>query len=370
MENFNRDFYTDDELAIIIIDSFPSLEYKHKNAIITSYEKPSGVFKNPEPAVKYLKANLGEAAANTFLHSLSGDAYTKFVLDLLKEKGVTAITYLSKKYPESLLPLPLRPLILYCKGNLSLLDQEPKIAVVGSRKTLPFVLKKCESICRDLAESGAVIVTGSAVGGDRSALLGSLESGNVISVLAHGLDYVYPQSNRELIEKVAEKGLIISEYSPEVQSAPWRFPMRNRIIAGLGQATFIVSGNMQSGTRYTAKFSEAYSRRMYAFPYSIGESSGEICNLLIKLNKASLVEDTEDIALGENITLNAESEVELEGDEAIIYSVLEGECAVNELCEKTGKKVHELLSVLSMLEIKGLVARGKASGTFVPIKKR
>ncbi len=368
--DYNYKTYSSNELAVILIDSFSGLEYKHKSAVLALYACPSEAFGNPEPAVKYLKANFGDSAANTFLRSFGGGEYTEFIVDLLTKKGITAVTYLSSDYPDCFDSIPLKPLCLYCKGDKSLLNAKNKISVVGSRKTLPFVLKKCESICSDLSAAGAVIVSGSAVGGDRSAILGGLNGGNgkVISVLAHGHDYVYPQSNRELIERVCESGLVVSEYPPDVQSAPWRFPMRNRVIAALGDACFIISGNMQSGTRYTAKFAEAYSRRLYAFPYSIGETSGEICNLLIKLNKASLVEDTEDIALCENITLNEDVSVELSDDEQAVFNAMEGECTVDGLCTATGKKSYEILPVLSMLEIKGLVARGKAAGSYVPLR--
>lgn len=364
-----RKNYTNDELAVILLDSFQNFEYKHKSAILSLFKKPSELFSNVEKANKYISEIVGAAAANTFLRAFNGSEYKQFVLDSLYKKGVEAITCLSEEYPQSFNDLPLMPLCLYCKGNKELLSAEKKIAVVGSRKTLPFVLKKSESICKELASSGAVIVTGSATGGDRSAILGAIESGNVISVLAHGFDYVYPQSNRELIEKVAEKGLVVSEYPPDVPSAAWRFPMRNRIIAALGDCAFILSGDIESGTRYTAKYAEAYSRRIYAFPYSIGERSGEICNLLIKLNKAALVEEAEDLAIGENIDLSKQEEPDLDESEYEIFCAVTGETTVDELCTKVNKRAFEVLPVLSMLEIKGVVARGKTAGTYVPLKK-
>lgn len=364
-----RKNYKSDELAVIVLDSFQNLEYKHKSVILSLYSKPSDMFRDQTKAAAYLTETIGAAAANTFSRSFGGEDYKNFVLDSLLKKGVSVITYLSDDYPEEFKNLPLMPLSLYCKGNLNLLKRSKKISVVGSRKTLPFVLKKSEQICKELSESGVVIVTGSAIGGDRSAILGAIGSGNVISVLAHGFDFVYPQSNRELIEKVANVGLVISEYPPDVPSNAWRFPMRNRIIAALGDSAFILSGGIDSGTRYTAKYAEAYSRRIYAFPYSIGEKSGEICNLLIKLNKAALVEETEDIALLENIDLNSEPEIELDEIESEIFYAFNGETTVDALCETTNKRAFEILPVLSMLEIKGLIARGKTAGTYVPIKK-
>lgn len=349
--------YTKDELAVIVLDSYEGLEYRHKRTILEQYERPSMIFTNPEPLLNYVKTHIDERAANTIANSLD-QKYVEYVVQKLEKRSVKAVTYLSEYYPKNLLNYPLNPLVLYAKGNVELLKVKKKIAIVGSRKTLSFILRITEDVSANLSNSGAVVVSGSATGGDRSALLGAVESGNVISVLAHGSDYVYPQSNRDLIEKVAKNGLIISEYPPETPSTPWRFPMRNRIISALADGVLIVSGNEGSGTKYTAKFAEAYSKRLYAFPYSIGERSGEICNLLIKLGKANLVLNAEDIAEYEKIKLtNKNIEKQFDQEEIELLKILDGTTHIDEICEKTGKKVYELMPILSMLEIKGAVCR-------------
>ena len=360
--------YTKDELAVIVLDSYDGLEYKHKKAILGRYEKAGDIFDNPQKVISYLLQNVDERSANTLKNSLNYE-YADFILQKLEKRSVTAVTYLSEYYPKNLFDYPLNALVLYAKGNLELLKSNKKFAIVGSRKTLPFVLRTTEDISNALSNSGAVIVTGSAVGGDRSALLGAVDSGNVISVLAHGSDYVYPQSNRTLVDKVASLGLVISEYPPETTSAPWRFPMRNRIISALANGVLITSGSEDSGTKYTAKFAEAYSKRVYAFPYSLGEKSGEICNLLIKLGKASLVTYAEDIADGEGLELvSNDLEAQFEPEEVQVLKVLDGSLHIDEICERTGKKVFELMPVLSMLEIKGAVCREGGNRYSVLIK--
>lgn len=348
--------YTKDELAIILLDSYDGFEYKHKRAILDGYLKPSDLFTNPSKAIDYVNREVDSRAANTLKLSISQE-YINFVLEKLDKRGVVALTYVSDDYPKQIMAYPTYPLILYAKGNVKLLKEERTIGIVGSRKTLPFVLHATEDIARSISQSGGVIVSGSAVGGDRSALLGSVDSGRVISILAHGSDYVYPQSNRSLVDKVAQNGLVISEYPPETISAPWRFPMRNRLIAALSSAVLIVSGNEDSGTKHTAKFAEAYSKRLYAFPYSLGEKSGEICNLLIKLNKAQLIETAEDLAIGEGIELVDKSEEEFEPEELEVLRAIDGQTHVDQIAMATGKKVFELMPILSMLEIKGAISR-------------
>ena len=348
--------YDKNELAVILLDSYDGLEYKHKRAIIDLYSQPSEIFQNSALAINYIAKSVDERAANTVKQSISTE-YLNFVVKKLNDKCVRAVTYLSADYPKNILNYPTYPLILYAKGRTELLNAKNTFGIVGSRKTLPFVLHATEDISKTLSSSGVVIVSGSAVGGDRSALLGAVQSGNVISVLAHGSDYVYPQSNRTLVERVAESGLVISEYPPQTTSAPWRFPMRNRLISALSNAVLIVSGNEDSGTKYTAKFAEAYSKRIYAFPYSLGEKSGEICNLLIKLNKAQLVESAEDIACSEGIELLQNNQSDYLPEELEILRAIDGQTHIDQIALKTGKKVFELMPILSMLEIKGAISR-------------
>ena len=360
--------YTREELAVILLDFFDGLEYKHKREIISSYSNLGDIFNNSQPAVEYVRKNISESAALTVKSCLSNGDYLDFILKKLESRAIKAITFLSKDYPAIFANLPSNPLVIYAKGRVELLNASPKLAIVGSRKTLPFVLKAGESIASELSSSGVVIVSGSAVGGDRCALLGAKESGNVISLLASGHDYVSPQTNRDLVDKIAQNGLVISEYPPETQSAPWRFPMRNRLIAALSDAVLILSGAEDSGTRYTARFAEAYSKRMYAIPYSLGERSGEICNMLIKLGKAQLVESAEDVANAEGIELKSFNLPDLDEEEMLVLSAIDGSLHIDEIALKTGKKSYEILPVLSMLEIKGLVVKGNKNSYTALIK--
>jgi len=358
---------TKDRLAIILLDSYEGLEYKHKASVLSLYKNAGDIFDDVSLAVEYIANNLGASAANTIERSFNF-SQAEYILNKLNKKNVTVITCKDEEYPSYILNYPLYPLALYAKGNIGLLKADRKFSIVGSRKTMPFALKATESIARTLSENSVVIVTGSALGGDRSAILGSVKSGNVISVLAHGTDHIYPESNRSLIEKVEETGLVISEYPPETPPAAWRYPIRNRIIAALGDGLLVSSGSTESGTRHTAKFAEAYSKRIYAFPYSLGETSGEICNLLIKLGKASLVENAEDIALCEGIRLKDGQTIELTERERELLSAIDGKITVDELCIKTGKKAFEIIPLLSMLEIKGVVAKENGNSYVAIIK--
>ena len=360
--------YTKEELAVILIDFYNGLEYKHKWAILSLYQRADELFINPQKAFDYVQKNLGNSALVTVKNSLFGKEYEAFVLKKLKTRSITAITYLSEAYPSIFKNLPSFPLVIYAKGNISLLNAKNTLGIVGSRKTLPFVLRAGEEIAREMANSGTVIVSGSAVGGDRSALIGALDSGNVISILASGHDHVSPQSNRDLVQKIASNGLVISEYPPESPALSWHFPMRNRLISALSDAVLFLSGASDSGTKYTAKFAEAYSKRLYAIPYSIGERSGEICNMLIKMGKAQLIETALDLATVEGVELTVYNLPDLDEEELYILSAMDGTTHVDIIAMKTGRKAFEITPVLSMMEIKGVVARN-SNNTYTPLVK-
>ena len=248
-------------------------------------------------------------------------------------------------------------MILYYKGNKELLNSEKKLAIVGSRKTLPQYLAKTEEIAAAIAESGVPIVTGIADGGDTSAVMGSMKSGKTISVLAGGLNPVYPKSKQGLAASVAKYGLILSENPCGVAPRTYSYPVRNRIIAGLSDVSLIVSGEADSGARYTASYALDYGRDVACLPYGLGVKSGELCKSLIKSGAAE-VETSEEVAFMLGITLEKTAAVKLNDKEKSVYeSIKSGIDNVDELALKTGEKVWTLTPVIASLEIKKVIVR-------------
>lgn len=165
---------------------------------------------------------------------------------------------------------------LYCIGDISLLGRA-KAAVVGARKCSEYGRQAALCISRALAERGVVTVSGMAVGIDGFAHSGAISrSGGTIAVLGCGPDVCYPDANRELYKKIKENGLVISEYPPGTRPSPWRFPMRNRIIAALSSAVIVVEAGENSGAAITAVRAAEMGKEVFALPgnvtspYSIG----------------------------------------------------------------------------------------------------
>ena len=360
--------YTRRELALLVIDSLEGFEYKHEKLLLKAVSAPENLFDFPQKAKDYLFANLSEQKAKTVMLSLN-IGYAETVVDFLDKRGVRAITIFSEDYPERLKNIDTPPLVLYAKGNIGLLKEKNTLAAVGSRKTLPYAEALLKDVCATVGRAGVTLVTGSATGADRAVITSALDNGNkVISVLAGGIDHVYPDCNKSLIEKVCKNGLVISEQPPRVAPVYWMFPVRNRIIAGLGDALLIASGDKKSGAKHTADFALEYGRQIFAFPYSVGITSGELCNELIKKG-ACLCDGYEDI-LGEfNLTYDKEENaVLLEGDEKTLYdAIASGIEDMTVYCIKNNLKFYEIAPTLSSLEIQGFIVK-TVGNRYKPVK--
>ncbi len=347
--------YNAKEKAIIFIDGFINLEYKHKRAIINLYDDIADLFDNPKPAYKYLKENLNENALNIFKLSLN-DEYITALFKKYSDRGIKIVTEESDGYPSRLYHLDFKPLCLYAKGNITLLNSKNAFAIVGSRKTSKVVLNAVEDFASKLVNSSVTVVTGIAQGADLSAIKGSFNSGNVISVMASGSDYWDLDPNRDYVNKIIEKGgLVISEYSPEVPPRAYFYPIRNRIIAGLCDGLLVASGDTKSGARHTANYALDYGKEIFAFPYGLNDVGGALCNLLIK-DGARLTETFEDISEVMGYTAIEESAVLLSDKEQIVYDFIkQGVNLVDDLISKTNLKIFEIMPIITTLEIKGLI---------------
>lgn len=345
--------YTKEETNLIVLSSFTRLTYVQKKWLLSG-------FTSDEPDFAKCRAFLIKSLTDGVYNKIKADfydgEYRERILKELERKKIICVTCLSKNYPESLKRLPEPPVVLYCKGNLELLNTRC-FAVVGSRKTLPNVQKDCKKVAEELTQHFTV-VSGMADGGDTCALEGALKSGKVISVLAYGFNYAYPAVNANLIKKVEENGLLITEYPPEVAPVSYNFPIRNRIIAGLADGVLIVSAGAKSGALITAEYAVEYGKDVFAFPYGIGVSSGAGCNYILK-NYASLAENTLDIFGQFGLDFKPQQKKPLTADEQRVVTTLKecGELSVTELAEKLNTLPFRLIATLSMLEIKGEIVR-------------
>ncbi len=341
--------YTDEEVNLIIADSFKELNYKPKKCFLAACKGGEENQKYAEALIK----SCGAGVYNKLKEKFSDEAYRNKYLAELDKKRIVCVTYKSAYFPESLKNIPEPPLVLYTRGNVELL-KERRFCVVGSRKSTAQALEECKKICSELSNH-FVIATGIADGADTAAAVGALPSGKVICVLPCG----HGRATASL-RKVEECGLSISEFPPGVRAQSFMFSRRNRILAGLCEGVLVVSAGEHGGALSTAGYAADYGKDVFAFPYGIGVASGAGCNKLIK-SGAYLCDCAEDIysVTGIECRKTEESVPELDDDEKAVLNALKekGEMHAEKLAKASGKRMYELTAICSSLEIKGLLVR-------------
>ena len=197
-------------------------------------------------------------------------------------KKVGIITPDDPRYPERLYSIHAFPAVLYCYGRIPEIDKRLCVACVGTRRMTEYGRQNAYAISRDLAKEGAVIVSGLALGIDSVCHRAALDvNGTTIAVLGCGLDRAYPPQNRNLMVEIAKKGTILTEFAPFTEPLKANFPMRNRIISGISNATMVFEADEKSGSLITARHSMKQGRPVYALPGNIGNLSSLGTNELL-----------------------------------------------------------------------------------------
>lgn len=262
-------------------------------------------------------------------------------------------------YPPLLAEIPDPPARLWVRGDASLdvLDR-PAVAIVGARACSGYGRTVARSFAGECAAAGTVVVSGMARGIDGEAHRGALAAGGItVAVLGCGIDRDYPAAHAELARAiVAGGGLIVSEYEPGVEPAPWRFPARNRLIAGLARATVVVEARERSGALITADFALEDGREVLAVPGEITSSLSSGTNALLRLG-ATPATSVADVL--ESLGVEPQDAVPRAADDPLAAHVLSalalGAGTADELGRSTGLGASELAAALAMLELAGAV---------------
>lgn len=361
--------YNNNQIALILLDYVDGLGVRRKNKILNLVDEPFELIDNIGDLKNDFIKITGEGIFNTFLNLINGNIIDD-IIKSLKKYGIIVITYLDSDYPEQLLDIYDRPVILYAKGNTDLLNKRA-ISVVGTRSPSRYGINVCRDFVSELAQAGLVIVSGFARGIDSAAHKMAVELElPTIAVVANGLDITYPAENRYLGKMILETGgLFISEYKLGTKPATYNFPERNRIISGLAEGLFVPEMTEKSGTQITVNHALEQGKNIYVVPGNINSPASKGANLLLKAMQGSIVTEPEDILKDYNLeSITGEKEIyQLTIAEQQIISALEKEeTHFEKLIEITSLSVNELNSVLLELEINGLIE--KTNGNFYILK--
>ena len=227
--------------------------------------------------------------------------------------------------------------------------ERPAVAIVGARACSGYGASVARSLGRELAAAGLVVVSGLARGVDGEAHRGALDAGgSTVAVLGCGIDRDYPAAHADLARRIAETGLIVSEYAPAVEPAPWRFPARNRIVAGLAAATVVVEARERSGALITADLALEDGREVFAVPGEITSALSAGTNALLKLG-ASPLTAAADVRSHYGIEPARE-----DSERPPLLDLLPA--SADELVRQTGLGAGEIARTLVELELEGRVA--------------
>lgn len=248
------------------------------------------------PKSKLLKVpGIGEktvAALNLDVALQRAEKEMRFV----EKNEVDVLYYTDARYPKRLKNCVDAPLLLYSKGNTDL-NNKRVISIVGTRSATEYGKDLCHQLVEELREYDALVVSGLALGIDVAAHKECVKSNvSTIGVLGHGLDRIYPAANRATADKMLLNGGLLTEYPSETTPDRENFPQRNRIVAGMADATVVIEAGVKGGALITAEIANSYNRDVFAFPGKINDTYSEGCNFLIRNNKAALLTCAADLA--------------------------------------------------------------------------
>lgn len=273
-------------------------------------------------------------------------------LQFIEKYKIQTLNYSDDSYPKRLKNCYDAPSILFYKGNADL-NSKRIISIVGTRNATAYGKELTQQLVEDLKPYNVLIISGLAHGIDGIAHKACLKNEiETVGVLGHGLDRIYPALHRPLAEKMISSGGLLTEFPSQTRPDRENFPRRNRIVAGLADATIIVEASLKGGALITAELANSYNRDVFAFPGQIKDEFSAGCNYLIKTNRANLISGVKDLEylLGWAEAPSPQKEKQL----SLNLNLLKEEKDIVEILFKQGSTSIDDLSILTQLPLSKL----------------
>jgi DNA processing protein len=364
----------DARAAWVALATTPGIGPARLHALLAVHHTPLGALSAP---FALLRAVPGMTAAAATAVATASLAHGRRILELTEQCGGRALTPDDPEYPALLSHIPDAPPVLFAAGNLALLGR-PTVAIVGSRDHSAYGAEVCRRVAWAAAEAGVVVASGMARGLDAVAHQAALDAGGgTVGVLGNGLGVVYPAANRRLYQRVAAAGALLTEFPPGERPSAGSFPRRNRIISGLARVTLVVEAGEGSGALITAGTALDQGREVMAVPGPITSPVSVGCNRLLRdgavplLEPRDLLDHYPDAEPPAGVRAGAAEaglaplpDTLTDAERTVAGLLTGGPALVDELVERSGRGVAELLAVLGALEIAGVVEQ-RAGRRFV-----
>lgn len=353
---------SDELIYQIALTLVPNIGPVHAKILTEHFGSAKAIFK----ASKKLLANIegiGEIKAkciNTFNDFATAEKETEFI----EKYKIQTLFLKDDKYPKRLLNCYDSPTLLYYRGSADL-NSSKVISIIGTRNNTDYGRQITEQLINEIQSQEVLIVSGLAYGIDSIAHKSALQNNlPTVGVLAHGLDIIYPSAHSTLAKQISLNGGLLTEFKKETLPDKHNFPKRNRIVAGMADATVVIETAEKGGSIITAELANGYNRDVFAFPGKITDSKSAGCNQLIKNNKAILLTDAAQLidALGwsaKKVKRKEQRElfITLTADEQILVDVLKEKESVHidELFLKSGLTSSTVSATMLNLEFQNIV---------------
>jgi len=307
---------------------------------------------------------IGSSLADCIINHLAFERAEEEI-KFIEKNNITPLFYLDSHYPKRLTHCEDSPVMLYYKGNANL-NSEKIISIVGTREATEYGKKICEKLISDLAVHQVLIVSGLAYGIDICAHKAALDNKlPTVCALAHGLDRIYPAMHQSTAQKMLDNGGWLTDFTSNTAPDRENFPRRNRIVAGISDATIVIESKKSGGSLITADIANSYNRDVFAFPGRVDDLCSEGCNNIIKQNKAALIQSAADLVyiLGWEQTKNIKAPqqkklfLELSNEEELLVNMLKEKesVTIDDLCFASKLPMSKVSALLLTLEFSGIV---------------
>ncbi|MCL9804055.1 DNA-processing protein DprA [Flavobacterium amniphilum] len=347
-------------LALLKVEGIGDVTAKK---LLTHLGSPEEIFK-AKPSQLAKIDGIGSAT----LKNLKDKEVFKFAeneIKFIQQQNIQTLYYQDALYPEKLKQCYDAPVLLFTSGDINL-DNRKIISIVGTRQVTPYGIDFCKNFIADLAFLNPIIVSGFAYGVDIVAHQSAMENNlQTIGVLAHGLNQIYPKNHKKYMVKMEQNGGFMTEFWSISNPDRENFVKRNRIVAGMSEATVVIESAEKGGSLLTANMANEYDRDVFAVPGRITDKYSQGCNWLVKMNKAQTLTNASDLIYHLNWDIKNSSKraiqkqlfVTLDDQEQLVYDYLQkkGKDHLDIIALHTELPVFKLSSVLLGMELKGVV---------------
>lgn len=355
---------SDSKLYQLALSFSPRIGNSNLKTLISYCGSAQQVFNTPRGKLEKI-SGIGRHTSNGIINNKEAFKRAEDVIEYSTKNSISLLFYTDKNYPSYLKQLYDAPATIYLKGN-QLPENRRYISIVGTRNASTEGKENVRTIIKQLAPYNPIIVSGLAYGIDIEAHKAALENNlTTYGVMANGIEKVYPSIHTKIADKMLVDGGLLTEYPPNIKMDPSYFPARNRIIAGLSEATLVIEAGAKGGALITAYLARDYDREVFAIPGNLANELSVGCNTIIKNNVAQLVSSAKDIAfyLGweTDSELPATKSIEIKQDDVskdewvILQLLNNNELHIDELSWKSQMQVSKLATILLNLEFRNIV---------------